>query len=60
MFDFLPKDVQVTEEDLDNTPPAVLQRLFAMAEEISCRKQDISSTMALGLLFKGETLDFAN
>ena len=35
MFDFLPKDVQVTEEDLANTPPAVQQLLFAMAEEIS-------------------------
>ena len=35
MFDFLPKDVQVTEEDLANTPPAVLKLLFAMAEEIT-------------------------
>jgi transposase len=35
VFDFLPKDVQVTEKDLANTPPAVLKLLFAMAEEIA-------------------------
>jgi hypothetical protein len=35
VFDFLPKDVQVTEKDLANTPPAVLNLLFAMAEEIT-------------------------
>ncbi len=35
MFDFLPKDVQVTEKDLAQTPPAVLKLLFAMAEEIT-------------------------
>jgi len=35
VFDFLPKDVQVTEKDLADTPPAVLNLLFAMAEEIT-------------------------
>jgi hypothetical protein len=35
VFDFLPKDVQVTEKDLADTPPAVLKLLFAMAEEIT-------------------------
>ena len=35
MFDFLPKDVRITENDLAQTPPPVLKMLFTMAEEIS-------------------------
>jgi len=32
---FSPKTCRFTEEDLANTPPAVLKLLFAMAEEIT-------------------------
>ena len=63
MFDFLPKDAQVTEKDLANTPPAVLNLLFAMAEEITRlnkRIEELEAKLAetvahLGIICKGRS-----